>query len=100
MKKKIILVITLVAVLGAGAMWLLPHGTRAVNVNSTGQKILYYTCPMHPSVKANEPGNCPICGMHLVPVYETGKGTNPPPATALTNLSMMMPGCCAPAAGL
>lgn len=28
----------------------------------------YYTCPMHPSVKAAEPGQCPICGMDLVPV--------------------------------
>jgi Cu(I)/Ag(I) efflux system membrane fusion protein len=25
-----------------------------------------YTCPMHPQVKADEPGNCPICGMKLV----------------------------------
>lgn len=26
----------------------------------------YYTCPMHPSVKAKAPGPCPICGMDLV----------------------------------
>ena len=26
-----------------------------------------YTCPMHPSVHAEAPGNCPICGMDLVP---------------------------------
>lgn len=25
-----------------------------------------YTCPMHPHYIANEPGNCPICGMDLV----------------------------------
>lgn len=30
----------------------------------------YYTCPMHPSVKGAEPGQCPICGMDLVPVSE------------------------------
>lgn len=24
-----------------------------------------YTCPMHPLVKADEPGSCPICGMTL-----------------------------------
>jgi Cu+-exporting ATPase len=24
-----------------------------------------YTCPMHPQVQKNEPGNCPICGMTL-----------------------------------
>jgi Cu(I)/Ag(I) efflux system membrane fusion protein len=25
-----------------------------------------YTCPMHPQIIRNEPGNCPICGMNLV----------------------------------
>jgi len=25
-----------------------------------------YTCPMHPSVVSDRPGNCPICGMKLV----------------------------------
>ena len=25
-----------------------------------------YTCPMHPDVLEDEPGNCPICGMTLV----------------------------------
>ena len=27
-----------------------------------------YTCPMHPQIRRNEPGNCPICGMTLEPV--------------------------------
>lgn len=31
-------------------------------------EIAYYTCSMHPSVRAAEPGNCPICGMTLQPV--------------------------------
>lgn len=26
-----------------------------------------WTCPMHPQIKMNEPGKCPICGMELVP---------------------------------
>lgn len=26
-----------------------------------------YTCPMHPDVVQNEPGQCPKCGMNLVP---------------------------------
>lgn len=25
-----------------------------------------YTCPMHPEVTADKPGNCPKCGMKLV----------------------------------
>ncbi|PYL01928.1 MAG: efflux RND transporter periplasmic adaptor subunit [Verrucomicrobia bacterium] len=35
----------------------------------------YYTCTMHPSVHAEAPGKCPICGMELVPVMK--KSTSP-----------------------
>ena len=31
-----------------------------------------YTCPMHPEVHADRPGNCPICGMKLVEKRERG----------------------------
>ncbi|MCD6671799.1 MAG: copper-translocating P-type ATPase [Burkholderiaceae bacterium] len=27
-----------------------------------------YTCPMHPEIRRNAPGNCPICGMALEPL--------------------------------
>ncbi|WP_019557448.1 heavy metal translocating P-type ATPase [Thiomicrorhabdus arctica] len=27
-----------------------------------------YTCPMHPEIITNQPGNCPICGMALEPL--------------------------------
>ena len=27
-----------------------------------------YTCPMHPQIRQNQPGNCPICGMSLEPL--------------------------------
>ncbi|KYJ85947.1 heavy metal translocating P-type ATPase [Sulfurovum riftiae] len=30
-----------------------------------------YTCPMHPEIRQNGPGNCPICGMTLEPVVAT-----------------------------
>jgi hypothetical protein len=29
-----------------------------------------YTCPMHPEVTSDEPGDCPTCGMDLVPMEE------------------------------
>jgi len=28
----------------------------------------YYTCPMHPSVRSDKPGACPVCNMELVKV--------------------------------
>ncbi len=33
-----------------------------------GGEIDYYTCSMHPSVRSEVPGTCPICSMTLVPV--------------------------------
>jgi len=36
---------------------------------------IFYTCSMHPQIMQDGPGNCPICGMKLIPV-EKKKGTN------------------------
>lgn len=33
---------------------------------------VFYTCSMHPQIMETHPGNCPICGMNLIPVQ---KGT-------------------------
>jgi membrane fusion protein, copper/silver efflux system len=32
----------------------------------TDEELPVYTCSMHPQIRQNEPGNCPICGMELV----------------------------------
>ena len=45
-----------------------------VNAQSTLKKVVqtqkvektYYTCPMHPQIKKDKAGKCPICGMALV----------------------------------
>ncbi|MBI3896186.1 MAG: efflux RND transporter periplasmic adaptor subunit [Acidobacteria bacterium] len=39
-----------------------------VAVRDEAGNVLYWTCTMHPWVKAEKPGQCPICGMDLVPV--------------------------------
>src|SRR5512133_2276866 len=37
-----------------------------------------YTCPMHPQIRQDHPGNCPICGMTLEPVMPSlDEGENP-----------------------
>jgi len=32
-----------------------------------------YTCPMHPQIRRDAPGNCPICGMTLEPLIVTAE---------------------------
>ena len=38
--------------------------TNSAESNSASTEV--YTCPMHPQIHENQPGNCPICGMKLV----------------------------------
>ena len=35
---------------------------------------MIYTCPMHPEIERDRPGNCPICGMALEPKSPVGGG--------------------------
>ncbi len=43
-----------------------------------------WTCPMHTHLLEDEPGECPICGMTLVPVRDSGQGA-PAQATSSTD---------------
>ena len=84
MKTKTILIIAL-TIIGGAVLWQAPRNLLAAETKSSGSKILYYACPMHPSVKADKPGNCQICGMTMQPVYDKTAGTNAPPAVVTTN---------------
>jgi manganese oxidase len=46
-----------------------PQGTVAYKVTGPGEAptAALYTCPMHPDVIQSKPGQCPKCGMTLVP---------------------------------
>jgi len=43
-----------------------------------------YTCPMHPEIRQDGPGSCPICGMALEPLTITAEA---PPNHELTNMT-------------
>lgn len=34
-----------------------------------------WTCSMHPQIRKDEPGDCPICGMDLIPLRNSGSGS-------------------------
>ena len=48
--------------IAAIAMW--PE--RSTNTTVEGQ----WTCSMHPQIRLDKPGQCPICGMNLIPVSQ------------------------------
>lgn len=71
----------LVFLIGFGAAWLLKQGsspTADSNADATAQTTedasTSWTCSMHPQIRRNKPGKCPICGMELVPVKKTTMG--------------------------
>lgn len=72
MKTKYILFLLVSAVIAGGVWFIKIHlpATTAAAPAKAGRKILYYQSSMHPWIKADQPGKCPICGMNLVPVYE------------------------------
>jgi hypothetical protein len=46
-----------------------------VGVAGAKEKKRKYTCPIHPEVVTDHPGNCPKCGMKLVPIEEDERRT-------------------------
>lgn len=56
--------------------WVFFHGpktevqsTQVTEEHDHGEETIW-TCSMHPQVRMDEPGQCPICGMDLIPVAE------------------------------
>ena len=42
--------------------------------NAAGAKIIVrYHCPMHPAMISDKPGDCPICGMRMVPIESASR---------------------------
>ena len=44
------------------------HAPAAAAADSGAAAATLYTCPMHPEIRQDRPGNCPKCGMTLEPV--------------------------------
>src|SRR5262249_24342081 len=49
---------------------IIPACSKRGGAGSRDSNIDYWTCTMHPSVHAKDPGKCPICWMDLVPVMK------------------------------
>lgn len=82
----ILLVCIALGMLGAALLssrnaWFLPRLKDAIKPPGNPQSAAVYYCPMHPQVRSDRPGTCPICNMDLeklepgldAPKTETGE---------------------------
>ena len=91
---KIIITTIIAVVIGLGAGYLIfgnntddasstmdVHQHNEDKASSSGEEI--WTCSMHPQIQQNEPGDCPLCGMDLIPLEENT--SNDPLVLEMTN---------------
>jgi len=69
---KVTIIITLIALFsGLGLGWILfSANTKSDHDHETAIEISdqLWTCSMHPHIRLKEPGQCPVCGMNLIPL--------------------------------
>lgn len=80
--KKTIIIATATLVAGVLLGWLLFGKTDEPKIEdhdhaAMAQSESIWTCSMHPQIRRNEPGQCPICGMTLIPLESDGGEVDP-----------------------
>ncbi|MEI6223107.1 MAG: efflux RND transporter periplasmic adaptor subunit [Deltaproteobacteria bacterium] len=75
----LLLVLALGVAAGAGAAWFLRGPAPASGgAAPAAEAATRFTCPMHPTIVSDHPGDCPICGMALVKVEPGSPGGHAP----------------------
>ncbi len=74
--KKYTPLITLLVGLGLGYLIFSDFNHPEEHASKTIENSVY-TCSMHPQIRQNKPGKCPICAMDLIPVSGSGESENP-----------------------
>ncbi len=84
MKTKYILIgIALLALGLIAGRFLIPTtasapATDEAHVHDSDEPATIWTCSMHPQIQQPEPGDCPICGMDLIPLTEDSDANDSP----------------------
>ncbi|UCS92220.1 efflux RND transporter periplasmic adaptor subunit [Echinicola marina] len=94
--KRIILIALSTLVAGVLLGWLIFGGSSENNMDKEHQHTAeeagetVWTCSMHPQIKQSEPGDCPICGMDLIPLEEDQNEVLDPMAISMSPTAMQL----------
>ncbi|MDF1560893.1 MAG: efflux RND transporter periplasmic adaptor subunit [Bacteroidales bacterium] len=58
------------------------------SVETTAETV--WTCSMHPQIRQNEPGDCPICGMDLIPLENNQSSETDPMSVSMSPTAMQL----------
>ena len=94
--RKIIIIAISTLIIGLLLGWFIFGGTsnsaksEAMAENQEVGKETIWTCSMHPQIRQNEPGDCPICGMDLIPLEEDDNEGIDPNAISMSATAMQL----------
>jgi len=81
----------LFVVIGLFIGWAVFHSSEKAeeshNHSAEEKKAEIWTCSMHPQIRMDKPGKCPICAMDLIPLMQSGTSEMDPGAVHLTKES-------------
>ena len=83
MKNKSIYIVGIIALaIGFSAAWFIkPAKTQSnpdsnIEHNHESENPTIWTCSMHPQIQQQEPGDCPLCGMDLIPLEKNSSSND------------------------
>ena len=95
--KKTILTVLVTLLAGVLLGWLIFGGSGSEagheghdHETETSGESETWTCSMHPQIRQEEPGDCPICGMDLIPMESDEEGEQDPMAIRMSATAMQL----------
>ncbi|MBX3045216.1 MAG: efflux RND transporter periplasmic adaptor subunit [Candidatus Kapabacteria bacterium] len=94
--KKTLIIASITLIIGLLAGWLIFGGNKGTSHDDLEHEKTeiadetVWTCSMHPQIRQNEPGDCPICGMDLIPLDDDQNSDIDPNAVSMSSIAMQL----------
>lgn len=94
LSKQNLYIASLTLALGLLMGWFFFGGTAESNINEHGpaeqNNNTTWTCSMHPQIRQPEPGQCPLCGMDLIPLDNSSSEDENPMEIKMSPMAMQL----------